>query len=88
MRNGKGDLQGFQTNFETLFLQVSVTILHLSIRERIRNKKAQEHLKNNGTGLAWTVTTTFSSKTVNDLTESIIHSYRRFIHERRFTCVH
>ena len=27
----------------------------------------------------------FSSKTVNDLTESIIHSHRRFIHVRRFT---
>ena len=25
-RNDKGDLKGFQTNFETLFLQVSVTI--------------------------------------------------------------
>ena len=24
--NDKGDLKGFQTNFETLFLQVSVTI--------------------------------------------------------------
>ena len=28
-----------------------------------------------------------SSKTVNDLTESIIHSHRRFIHVRRFTSV-
>ena len=26
LRNDKGDLKGFQTNFETLFLQVSVTI--------------------------------------------------------------
>ena len=28
-----------------------------------------------------------SSKTVNDLTESIIHSLRRFIHVRRFASV-
>ena len=84
----KGDLKGFQTNFETLFLQVSVTIWHLSIRERVSKKKALEHLKNNGTSLARTVTTMFSSKTVNDLTESIIHSHRRFIHVRRFTSVH
>ena len=26
LRNDKGDLKGFQTNFETSFLQVSVTI--------------------------------------------------------------
>ena len=26
LRNDKGDLKGFQTNFETLFLRVSVTI--------------------------------------------------------------
>ena len=26
LRNDKGDLKGFQINFETLFLQVSVTI--------------------------------------------------------------
>ena len=26
LRNDKGDLQGFRTNFVTLFLQVSVTI--------------------------------------------------------------
>ena len=61
---------------------------HLSIRERVRKEKAQEHLKNNGTSLARTVTTMFSSKTFNDLTESIIHSHRRFIHVRRFTSVH
>ena len=30
----------------------------------------------------------FSSKTVNDLTESIIHSRRRLIHVRRFTAAH
>ena len=29
--NDKGDLKGFQINFETLFLQVSVTICHLPI---------------------------------------------------------
>ena len=27
----------------------------------------------------------FSSKTVDDLTESVIHSHRRLIHVRRFT---
>ena len=33
----------------------------------------------------------FSPKTVNDLTESIIHSRRRLIHVRKFTlksCLH
>ena len=30
----------------------------------------------------------FSSKTVSDITESIIHSHRRFIHVRRFTSTH
>ena len=49
-RNDKGDLKGFERNFKTLFLQVSVTISHLSIREHIR-KKAQEHLKT--TELVW-----------------------------------
>ena len=29
LRNDKGDLKGFQTKFETSFLQVSVTIWHL-----------------------------------------------------------
>ena len=37
-RKDKGDLKGFQTNFETLFLLVSVTIWHLSIRENIKKK--------------------------------------------------
>ena len=36
--NDEGDLLGFQTNLETLFLQVSVTIWHLSIRECTRKK--------------------------------------------------
>ena len=39
LRNDKDNLKGFLTNFETLFLQVSVTIWHLSIRERVRKKK-------------------------------------------------
>ena len=30
----------------------------------------------------------FSSKTVNNLKESIIHSHQRLIHVRRFTSVH
>ena len=30
----------------------------------------------------------FSSKTVNDLTKSIIHSHQRLVHVRRFTFVH
>ena len=38
LRIDKVDLKGLQTNFETLFLQVSVTIWHLSIRERVRKK--------------------------------------------------
>ena len=38
LRKDKGDLKGFQTNFETLFLQVSVTIWHLSIREHLKKK--------------------------------------------------
>ena len=29
----------------------------------------------------------FSSKTVNDLTETIIHSHRQLIHVQRFTSV-
>ena len=37
----KGDLKAFQTDFETLFLQLSVTIWHLSIRERARKKSAR-----------------------------------------------
>ena len=32
----KGDSKGFLTNFETFFLQVSVTISHLSSRERVK----------------------------------------------------
>ena len=40
------------------------------------------------TSLARTITTMFSSETVNDLTESIIHSHRRLIRVRRFTSVH
>ena len=39
LRNDKDDLKGFQTNFETLFLQVSVTTWHLSIRGRVRQEK-------------------------------------------------
>ena len=67
----------------------SVTILHLSVREHVRKKESPcTLLKNNETSLARTVTTMFSSKTVNDLTESIIHSHRRLIYVRRFTFVH
>ena len=70
LRNDKGDLKGFPTNFETLFLQLPVTDWHQSIRERIRKKNASTLLKkNNGTSLARTVTTMFSSKRVNDLTQ-------------------
>ena len=39
LRNDNSDLKGFQTNFETLFLQVSVTIWHQSVRERVRKEK-------------------------------------------------
>ena len=52
------------------------------------NTKHFQDRGHNGTSLARTVTTMFSSKTFNDLTESIIHSHRRFIHVRRFTSVH
>ena len=51
----KGDSKGFLTNFETFFLQVSVTISHLSSRERVKKKKRIHLLKrmknNNGTDL-------------------------------------
>ena len=66
-----------------------LSIWHLSIRERVRKEKAQEHLKT--TELVWQGLShmpMFSSKTFNNLTESIIHSHRRFIHVRRFTSVH
>ena len=43
--------------------------------------------KNNEASLARTHDNVFF-KNVNDLTESIIHSYRRLIHVRRFTSVH
>ena len=84
MRKDKDDLKGFQTDFETLFLQLSDTCQLESAQEKV----AQEHLKNNGTSLAKTATTMFSSKTFRDVTESIIHSHRPFIHVRRFTSVH
>ena len=41
LRNDKGDLKGFPTNFETLFLQLPVTDWHQSIRERKRKKKCK-----------------------------------------------
>ena len=34
LRSDKGDLRGFQTNFEIFFLQLSVVIWHMSIGER------------------------------------------------------
>ena len=54
LRSDKGDLKGFQTNFEKFFSQESVTIWHISIRESIRTKSTCTHLKkkNNGTGFA------------------------------------
>ena len=45
-------------------------------------------LKNNETSLARAVTILFSSKTDNDLPESIIHFHQKLIHVRRFTSVH
>ena len=84
------------TNFETSFLEVSVTIWHLSTsyRERVikktkkKQKKTQVQLwKNSGTSLASAVTTIFPSKTVNDLTEIIIESHGRLINVRRFAIV-
>ena len=50
--------------------------------ERKKRKSACTFLKNNETSLARTVNAIFSSKTVNDLTESIIHFHRRlFMYE-------
>ena len=49
----------------------SVTIWFLLFRKRLRKKKEKK------SSFTRTVTTTFSSKTVNYLTESIIHSHRR-----------
>ena len=49
----------------------SVTIWFLLFRKRLRKKKRKK------SSFTRTVTTTFSSKTVNYLTESIIHSHRR-----------
>ena len=53
--NEKGDLEGFQKTLKH-FLELSVTIWHLPIRERARKKKAHIHPtkenNNNGIGLA------------------------------------
>ena len=79
------------TNFETLFLEVSVTIWHLSTRERVRKKtkKKREYnfKKKNGTSSDRAVTTIFPSKTVNDLTEIIIKAHRQLVNVGRFTSV-
>ena len=77
------------TNFETLFLEVSVTIWHLSTWERVRKKKKREYNfeKNNGTSLVRAVTTMLPSKIVNDLTEIIIKAHRQLVNVRRFTIV-
>ena len=42
VRNYEDDLKGFQ-QLETLFLQASVTIWHLLIRERVRKKKKRKY---------------------------------------------
>ena len=53
-----------------------------------KNKKTHAHFWKNGTNLAGNVAMLmFSSKTVNDLSESNIHSHRRLINVRRFTSV-
>ena len=50
--------------------------------KRKKRKSACTFLKNNETSLVRKVTAMFSSKTVNDLTESIIHFHRRlFMYE-------
>ena len=46
-----GDSNGFLTNFASFFLQVSVTIWHLPIRERERKNAWTILKKNNGPGL-------------------------------------
>ena len=43
VRNYEDDLKGFQ-QLETLFLQASVTIWHILIRERVRKKESANTL--------------------------------------------
>ena len=60
------------------------------VNKKVRKKKKRMHTFeiNNGTNLAGNVAMLmFSSKTVNDLSESNIHSHRRLINVRRFTSV-
>ena len=62
-----------------IFTRICHNLTPVNYRAR-KKKKEQEDLKNNGTSLARTVMTMFSSKTVNVLMESIIHSHgRRFL---------
>ena len=80
--NNKCDLKGFQTNFETFFLQVSVTIRQLSIRECLRKKSACTLLKKKmllvlANKLKFNdCQTIFSSTTFNDLTVRIIYFHQ------------
>ena len=53
----KGDLKHFRREFQTFFVQISVTIWHLSIRKRAR-KKHKHALKK------WTTTTATTTTTV------------------------
>ena len=57
----------------------------------MHKKEKRKYAFEKTTGLDWqglSRTKMFSSKTVNDLTKSIIHSHQRLIHVRRFTSVH
>ena len=81
----KSDSKSFQTKFETPFLQVSVTIWHLSIKERVRKKahvhfsrKEQRYWFGKQTQVQWLF---FSSKQFNYLTESIIHFHQSLVRE-------
>ena len=80
-----GDSNGFLTNFASFFLQVSVTIWHLPIRERERKKrldhfeKKQRYWSNKQT--QWQSRKFFSTKTASDLSGSIVHFQRRLIYK-------
>ena len=59
--NDKGDLKGFQINFETLFFtSICHNLSPANLRGRKRGKNACSFLKNSETSLARTVTTMFS----------------------------
>ena len=88
MRNDKGDLKASKQTLKHYFYQYLSQSETFQFRDHVRKKGACTLLKNSETSLARTVTIMFSSKKVNNLKESIIHSHQRLIHVRRFTSVH